>query len=206
MEVQKLDPRIKRKAAEVVAAAFYNYPMMTYYIPDAEKRKRWLPLYMEKTLNCAMRYGEVLVTSDFSGVMFILPPGHTRITDREYIQNGFLPILLALGRSYYTKSGECEKYVADTHDRLLNGRNHYYLWGLVADPNAQRKGSGSALLSVLTDKADAENMPVYLETHDQNNVAYYGRFGFALIHTGKIPKHGLDIWCMLREAGGQSKQ
>lgn len=206
METQKLDPKLKREAAEVVASAFFNYPMMTYYIPNADKRKRWLPLYMEKTLNCAMRYGEVLVTSDLAGVMFTLPPGHTRVTDGEYIQNGFLPVLLALGYRYFEKSDQCEKFVADTHERLLNGRDHYYLWGLVTDPNAQRKGVGSALLKVLTDRADAENMPVYLETHDQSNVAYYERFGFTLIHTDKIPKHGLDIWCMLREAGGQSKQ
>ena len=84
----------------------------------------------------------------------------------------------------------------------MNGRKHYYLWGLVADPKTQYKGIGSALLQIATGKADAENMPVYLETHDQKNVAYYKRYGFQLIHTDTIPEHGLDIWCMLKEAGG----
>lgn len=201
MNIVKLEPKEKRKAAEVVAAAFFNYPMLIHYFPDVKRRKRWLPWYMEKTLNCALHYGEVFVSSDLSGVMFILPPGHTRLTDGEYIQNGFLFTPFVVGFRHYFKNNECENFVADTHERLLNGRSHYYLWGLVADPKTQRTGVGSALLKILTDKADAEQLPVYLETHDRNNVAYYERFGFKLIHTDTIPKHGLDIWCMLREAG-----
>lgn len=202
MEVVNLKSDQKRKAAGVVAAAFFNYPMFIHYFPDLKRRTRWMPWYMEKTLNCAMRYGEVFITSDCSGVMFILPPGHTRITNGEYIKNGFLAAPFVVGLKNYIKNDECEHFVADTHERLLNGRSHYYLWGLVADPETQRKGIGSMLLKNLTDRADAENMPVYLETHDQKNVAYYERFGFRLIHTGTIPKQGLDIWCMLREAQG----
>jgi len=157
---------------------------------------------MRRVLNCAMLYGEVLVTQDLSGIMFILPPGHTRLTVKEYIKGGFLLTSLVLGHKKYVASNECEKFVADTHERLTEGRRHYYLWGLVTDPKAQRKGIGSALVKIITDKADAENLPIYLETHNKSNVTYYERFGFRLIHTDTIPGQGLDIWCMLREAGG----
>lgn len=199
MQILNLEPTQSRKAAEVVSSAFFHYPMLTHYFPDPERRKRWMPWYMEKTLDCAVRYGEVFVTSDFSGVMFILPPGHTRLTKVEYIQNGFLFVPFVMGYRNYVKNDECESFVADTQERLMSGRDHYYLWGLVADPKTQRKGIGSALLKVLTDKCDAESMPIYLETHEQKNVAYYERFGFKLIHKDTIPKHGLDIFCMLRE-------
>ena len=197
MNILKLKSSQKRTAAEVLTAAFFDYPMFAHYFPNSKKRKQRLSWYMEKTLNCAVRYGEVFVTSDCSGVMFILPPAHTRLTDKEYIQNGFLFVPFVMGFRNYVKSSECEKFVADTHERLLNGKEHYYLWGLVTDPKVQQKGVGSALLKTLIDKADAENMPVYLETHDEKNVAYYERFGFKLIHKDTIPKHGLDIWCML---------
>ena len=199
MRIIKLEKHQKKKAAELVSAAFFHYPMLIHYFPDPQKRTRWLPWYMEKTLNCALHYGEVFTTSDFSGVMFVLPPGHTRLTNGEYVRHGFLMLPLILGLKRYIKNNECETFVADTQERLLEGREHYYLWGLVSDPKAQRKGTGRALLKILTDKANKENMPVYLETHDQKNVTYYEQFGFKLIHSDTIPNHGLDIWCMLRE-------
>ena len=199
MDIIKLEESQKKRAAEVVTAAFFNYPMFIHYFPDVKRRKHQMSWYMERTLTCAMSYGEVLTTSDCSGIMFFLPPRHTRLTDREYIKNGFLFVPFVMGFRNYIKSSECERFVADTQERLMNGRDHYYLWGLVANPKTQHKGVGSALIKELIDKADDENMPVYLETHDQKNVTYYERFGFKLIHTDKMPKHELDIWCMLRE-------
>ena len=199
MDIAELKESQKKRAAQVVAEAFLNYPMFIHYFPNETKRRGQLQWYMEKTLNCAICYGEALVTPDCSGVMFTLPPGHTRLNDKEFIKNGFLLTPLVMGIKNYAKSSECEKFVADTQEKLMKGKEHYYLWGLVTDPKAQRKGVGKALLKKLTDKADAENMPVYLETHEQNNVVYYEQFGFKLIHTDTIPKHGLDIWCMIRE-------
>jgi hypothetical protein len=80
VEILKLEQNQKTKAAEVLAAAFFDYPMMTHYVTNPKRRKRWLPWYMKNTLNCAMRYGEAFVTEDLSGIMFILPPGHTSLT------------------------------------------------------------------------------------------------------------------------------
>ena len=190
---------MRKRAAKVTAAAFYDYPMMRHYFPDAKKRSRALPWYMEKTLACAMRYGKVLTTEDCAGVIFTLPPNHVRLTDAEYIKCGFLFVPFVMGFENYKKSSECEKFVADTHERLMHGRKHYYLWGLVTDPAAQRSGVGKALMKTLIHKADAENMPVYLETHEEKNVAYYNQFGFELACKATIPAHGLDVWCMIRE-------
>ena len=200
MKISTLDKKMQKRAAAVAAAAFFDYPMMQYYFPDAGKRRHALPWYMDKTLACAMRYGEVLVTEDCTGVMFVLPPCHVRLTDAEYIKGGFLLVPFVMGFGNYKKSGECEQFVADTHERLMNGREHYYLWGLVADPAAQHSGVGKALLTTLTEKADAEGMPIYLETHDQRNVAYYKQFGFELVCEVTIPVHGLDLWCMVRNS------
>jgi len=201
-DIVRLESDQKKKAAAVMTAAFFDYPMMIHYFPNVKKRERRLPWYFKNVLSSAMRYGEVFVTSDLAGVLFILPPGHTRLTNKEYIKCGFLLTPLVVGYKNYKKSNECERFVADTHERLMNGRPHYYLWGLVTDPKEQRKGVGTALMKIITDKADAMNVPIYLETHNKDNVTYYKRFGFDLIHTDVIPKHGLDIWCLLRECHG----
>jgi len=199
MEIITLNPHQRKQAAAVMAAAFYHYPMFTFYFPDPEKRTRLLPWYLGNVLRCALRYGEVYTTPEITGVLFTLPPGHTKITQWEYVQNGFLLTPFLLGAQKYKESSNCEDFVARTHEELMQGRPHYYLWGLTVHPVHKAEGIGSALLQPVLAKADKEKMPFYLETHDEKNVVYYQRHGFSLTHTTEIPNYGLPLWCMLRE-------
>ncbi|PKO19178.1 MAG: hypothetical protein CVU39_01105 [Chloroflexi bacterium HGW-Chloroflexi-10] len=198
-EVVKLDPSLKKKASDVVAASFFDYPMFVYYFPDIKKRARVLPWYLGNVLTCAIKYGEVFTTPESSGVIFILPPGHTKISIGEYVQNGFLLTPLVIGIRDYIRSQECEKFVADMHEKIMQQRLHYYLWGLAVDPGQKRRGIGTTLLKPALEKADKEQKPFYLETHDEKNVPYYQNFDFTLVYSGKIPNHEPEIWCMVRE-------
>ena len=203
MNIVPLTRQTLKAAAKTVAAAFYDYPSLIAYFPD-EKRRAWkLPWYMERVLKSALAYGAVYATEDLSGVLFLLPPGHTRLTEWEYVSCGFLAAPLMVGLRHYEIVDASETYLADTQERLLAGRAHYYLWGLAVDPSRQRSGAGTALLKALFDKTDREGVPVYLETHEFANVAYYEARGFRLIHTGQMPHDALPFWCMLRESGGK---
>lgn len=199
MEIIRLKPEQIKQAAKVVAGSFFDYPSLIFYFPDPGHRARWLKWYMERVLNTALMFGEVLAAEDMSGVLFALPPGRTRLGNREYLKAGFLAAPLVIGLRHYPNVSECEDYLADTQEKLLAGRPHYYLWGLSVDPQKQKTGSGTALLKFLLQKTDSEKMPVYLETHKEQNVAYYENRGFQLIHTDIVPKHGLDFWCMLHD-------
>ncbi|MBC8186108.1 GNAT family N-acetyltransferase [candidate division KSB1 bacterium] len=199
MEIIKLEPHQIRKASDVLAASFFDYPMFTFYFPDPARRTCNLPWYFRNILNCALRYGEVYTTSEISGVIFTLPPSHTKLSLWGYIRNGFLLTPLKLGLRNYKRSMECENFVGYTHEQLMKDRLHYYLWGLAVDPVQKAKGVGAALMQPVLTKADVKKLPVYLETHDENNVPYYQKYGFELIHTVSIPKYDLPIWCMLRE-------
>ena len=199
MKAVPLKPTEKKAAAAIVARAFFDYPSLKAYFPQEKSRNWKLPWYMARVLESAMRYGEVMTTDDLSGVLFLLPPGHTRLTDWEYVKCGFLAAPLVVGLRRYSLVNASEAYLADTQERLLQGRPHYYLWGITVDPARQRTGAGTTLLNALFDKADGEGMPVYLETHQFANVAYYEQRGFQLIHTGTMPGDDLPFWCMLRE-------
>jgi ribosomal protein S18 acetylase RimI-like enzyme len=188
MEIIKLDPRQLKKR-----------PMFSFYFPDPGRRTRYLPWYFRNILNCAMRYGAVSTTPEIAGGIFILPPGHTKLSMREYVRNGFLPTPLLPGFTNYHQSMDCERFVGDTRERIMKNRPHFYLWGLAVDPSPKAKGIGAALMLPLRIKADAQKIPVFLETHDEKNVRYYQRHGFTLVYTGRIPKYELPIWCMLRQ-------
>ncbi len=202
MEIVSLKPEQKKRAAQVVANAFFNYPSLIFYFPDTKRRTRWLRWYMKRVLNSALTYGEVLVTEDISGVLFLLPPGRTRLSDWDFVKCGFLALPFVIGLRWYPNVNACENYLAETQEKLMAGQPHYYLWGLAVDPSRQRTGSGAALLEAIKKKADTANMPVYLETHNAENVAYYEKHGFRMIHTGIVPKHNLQFWCFLRAPGG----
>lgn len=60
---------------------------------------------------------------------------------------------------------------------------HWHLQVLGADPAVGRSGVGSLLLKAGLERADADGAPVYLETMNPANVAYYTRFGFAVVDT-----------------------
>jgi GNAT superfamily N-acetyltransferase len=154
---------------------------------------------MERVLNTALSFGEVFVTPSVKGVLFILPPEHTRLSDWDYVKNGFLAAPLVVGLRRYRCVSECEAYVADTRERLMAGKPHYYLWGLATDPSRQRAGTGTALLESFLKRTDEESLPVYLETHKRENVAYYEQRGFRLIHKDSVPGHNLNFWCLLHE-------
>lgn len=195
----------RKKAAAVVARAFFSYPSLISYFPD-EKKRRWkLPWYMAHVLKSALAYGEVFAADNLSGVLFLLPPGHTRLSDIDYVKSGFLAAPLVVGLRQYQKVNASETYLADTQKRLLKDRPHYYLWGIAVDPSRQRGGVGKELLQALYAKADLESMPIYLETHQLANVAYYERLGFRLMHADTVPADGAPFWCMLREPGGTAK-
>lgn len=199
MDVVRLDPRQLKQASDVLAAAFFNYPMFVFYFPNAKLRAHHLSWYLRNVLRTALRYGEVYTTPEITGVIFTLPPGHTMISLWEYVQNGFFVTPFVLGLRHYIQSMACEDFVADTQEKLMNNRVHYYLWGLAVAPGQQGKGIGTALMQPVLAKANAEKIPIYLETHEEKNIHYYQRYGFDLINMARIPRYDLPIWCMLRE-------
>ena len=135
MEIIKLDPSQINRAAEVLAASFFDYPMFTFYFPDPQRRVRYLPWYFKNILNTALHYGAVHTTPEVSGVVFTLPPGHTKISMGEYIRSGFMLTPFVLGFRNYRRSMECENFVGETQIQLMRNRLHYYLWGLGVDPH-----------------------------------------------------------------------
>ena len=199
MEITRLNPALKKQSAQVTARAFFDYPMMQFYFPDVKRRERYLAWYMGKIQNCGLRFGDVYAAPDLAGTACFLPPDHTRLSFMDYMRNGFLLAPVVWGLRDYARVMECEEAVEKVHEEILQDRPHYYLWWLAVDPPRQNQGIGTALMEPGFAKADAEKLPVYLETHAEKNVSYYQKRGFTLARAAEVPKYRLPFWCMLRE-------
>lgn len=77
--------------------------------------------------------------------------------------------------------------------------SHAFLHTLGVHPRAQRNGAGAALLGRLLAEADDEHVPVHLTTSTEDNLPYYGRFGFEIDGEATLPR-GAPLWSMLRPA------
>lgn len=81
---------------------------------------------------------------------------------------------------------------------------HAHLSLLGVDPSYQRSGTGTALLEDGLSRADAVGVPVYLDTANPDNVAYYARFGFEVTCEFTLPFGGPDYRGMLRRTSAST--
>lgn len=83
--------------------------------------------------------------------------------------------------------------------RIKPTEPHYYLFAIGARRGRQGKGIGGKLMAAGLERANAERMPVYLESSKRDNLPFYRRFGFELIEE-VVPARGCPpMWPMWRE-------
>jgi ribosomal protein S18 acetylase RimI-like enzyme len=75
---------------------------------------------------------------------------------------------------------------------------HWYLAVLGTHPDRQGEGLATQLLHAVLDDCDRDEVPAYLETGTERNVAFYTRHGFKVSEELRLPK-GPPIWLMWRE-------
>jgi ribosomal protein S18 acetylase RimI-like enzyme len=74
---------------------------------------------------------------------------------------------------------------------------HLYLWQLAVHPRLQRSGVGRALMARVVADADAAQLPLFLQTANPANLAYYRSLGFAETGRETLPR-GAPLWLMQR--------
>lgn len=85
--------------------------------------------------------------------------------------------------------------MADSQDR-----GYWYVGFLAVDPDYQGQGVGCLLLQLVLDKADRDDLPIYLETSNPKNVPWYERFGFVVVYKEKAGLVGPTVFYLRREA------
>ena len=117
--------------------------------------------------------GGAWATADLQGGALWTPPGRLEWTLGEQLREA-AALLPGLGLGGARRARRLYRLFRANHPR----EPHYYLDTLSIDPAHQRRGYGSALMAPLLERADAERMPVYLETQRRDNIPFYRRFGF----------------------------
>ncbi|MDF2989564.1 MAG: histone acetyltransferase [Microbacterium sp.] len=165
-------------AANVLAAAFMEYPWTRYVLPEDDYPRRLLQL-QRIYLTHAQHSGIVAVSVPPAGVIALLPP------DAPEPEQSVLAQIVALH--------------GDRIDRLESVPHPPLDWRLETlgvMPDARGRGIGRALIGFALEEAARRGArAVRLETSDERNVRLYERHGFGVIdHVDSA--EGPPVWTM----------
>jgi GNAT superfamily N-acetyltransferase len=77
---------------------------------------------------------------------------------------------------------------------------HWLLDQLAVEPAAHGRGIGGALIRHAIAAADADGLPLVLETGREVNLALYRHHGFDVFDEGDAPDGGPHVWFLRRDA------
>jgi GNAT superfamily N-acetyltransferase len=190
-------------ASHVLARAFDDDPVFRHLYPTARRRRWSCRKFLGAIARDGVPFGEVWAALDGGRVVGAagwLPDGAyppTRWRAARQLVTSW-PALLTL---HTFRDGL--RYLTET-EKLHPKVPHWYLAVIGVEPDRQGEGLGGKLLDVVLDRLDTTQVPAYLETSTEGNVAWYRHHGFELQHEVRPAADGPPIWTMWRDPRGDS--
>jgi GNAT superfamily N-acetyltransferase len=146
-----------------------------------------------------IKNGEAYATSEeMEGIALWLPHNKADISTINALKNGAYSLFYKAGLKIAYRSISVSNFSSKIHSRVADFP-HLYLFLMAVDPMERGKGFASKLLKPMLDKAGRNNLPVYLETHDEENIPIYEHFGFKIVTHELIPNSKVDLWPMIKK-------
>lgn len=199
IDIRKLIARDVDEAGDLLARAFFDYPLLTWLLPDETHRRIALPVFMRVTVRWGLLMDEVFGIGDpLRGVAIWAPPGMADLDlDPDDSAVRYYEASAAIGPE---AEARFDRFVAEQRAlrRQEMGPRTWYLAWLGIDPAQQRTGVGAALLHDMFARLDPTGDDTYLETETAINVPYYQGHGFSVATEGVISEGGPPFWSMIR--------
>lgn len=168
-------------ASRLLAAALRDDPGWQHVVPDGGRRLAALTAITRVALRDALAFGSVLSAREgegLAGVAVWLPPGRYPMNARRKLRA--VPAMAALAAHIPRDIRNLSRFGASV-DAAFPPAPVWYLQVLGVHPDWQRRGLGQQLLRPVLSTAERTGVACYLETAKLSNIAYYQRFGFALM-------------------------
>lgn len=180
-------------AAEVNADAYMNYTLMKELLDGKFCRdliKKVWAISMRSLKKSALFIAD---SKQINGVSIWAKPG--------FRGSEVIPYILAGGYKVHPKIlyrlAKYEQYCMELKKKYTNHES-WYLYDIVVKPHSQKRGVGKSLLSPMLNYLDRIKQSCYLETHNEENVEVYKKFGFRVVEEGRVPESFTPHYAMLR--------
>ena len=203
--VSPLTRRDIAPAGRALARAFQDDPLLRFLEPREAHRRRWLPAlhgaHVRMTLGIGRVYGVRDDAGEVAGAICLAPPGTYppgALRSAELVAGVMMQPTTPPPRLRDLIRGA--RYVmplARLHPKLP----HWYVVMVGVAPELQGLGAGRALMGRAIDLAEADGLPLYLETQTEKNVRFYESRGFEVVEHLHPHPEGPPSWTMIRRSG-----
>jgi ribosomal protein S18 acetylase RimI-like enzyme len=177
---------------ETLSSAFQHDPALSWILPDSTQRRFRLPKLFDIVVRSDLSAGSALRSESCEAVTLWRAPGKAQVGLIETLLSG-----LGYFQTFGAALGRAKTVLRAMESHHPNGDSYWYLHYAGVRPEHQGKGWGSAAIRHGLTRAQAEGLPVYLETAKESKVALYRKLGFKLVGDWDVPKGGPHFWSML---------
>lgn len=197
MNLYELRKKDIQKSAEVLAKAFYDYPTFNYIFGDNPNQEH-IELVFRFIIKFALLYGKAYASSpQIEGIILFSEFKEYNFSFFRSLRSGGLS-LLKLGSDVGKRFAHYNQFCSKIHNELIK-EPHYYVILNGVDPEQQNQGIGGKLLRSMLRIAKEKNQPCYLETHGNEKVDFYKKFGFRVVSEDVIPDTDILQFAMIKK-------
>lgn len=183
--------------ATTLASAFAEDPVTCWMSGQADCEQRMMPFWRALARsNLAKADHEVFLSADGASVAVWQGIDQWKVPPREILR--WVPAMAASMRLRLPVALQLLNAMERAHPK----EPHYYLEFLGTRKDRQSRGGGSAVITAMLERSDAEGVPAYLESSNPRNVPFYARHGFQERGVVDAPKGGPSLTTMWREPRG----
>lgn len=195
--IYKLGKKDIDTGAEILAKAFYDYPMFQHIFADKLNQEN-MKIFLRFLTKYSVLYANVYASSsDMEGIILFSDFKDFKFSLIRSIRSGALS-LMKIGADAGKRFNEFDRFTLETHKRLMKG-DHQYIIFIGVDPSKQGQGYGSKLVLPVLKIAEEKGQSCYLETHGEKNVSFYNKLGFKVISEDVVPGTDIIQYAMLKE-------
>ncbi len=191
--MRKISANEVKKTSLVFSEIFKDYYAYDIFFPRDGKQRKKIYYFYRYEVYAAKRYTYVF-DDGFGALCCVKKPGDKDSNPSVQFLNPFFAIAFfaTCGIKAIRLAGEYMKFAEKISARHYNPNTDSYIKNVGVAENMRGKGMLKKMLSEL-----CGDMPIYLETHLDENVVIYEKLGFKVV--AKEEWHGITHYAMKRE-------